>query len=133
MPTWRSVSDRQTCNPRRWNSISPGIINRKWAKACAEISTASRAPWILLSAAVDFQLYLRQVEIACRAGASGIAVGRAVWQEAVELRGAPRVDFLNNVARPRLERLAALCAEMGKPWTDFYAAPEIQPEWYKTY
>ncbi len=105
----------------------------EWAKACAEISSASRAPWILLSAAVDFQLYLRQVEIACRAGASGIAVGRAVWQEAVELRGAARADFLKNTARPRLERLAALCAELGKPWTDFYVSPGIQTDWYKTY
>lgn len=105
----------------------------EWAKACAEISSASRAPWIVLSAAINYQTYLRQVEIACRAGASGIAVGRAVWQEAVELRGASRADFLKDVARPRLERLSALCAELGKPWTDFYTPPEIQSEWYKTY
>jgi tagatose 1,6-diphosphate aldolase len=110
-----------------------GTDESEWAKACAEISSASRAPWILLSAAVDFPIYLRQVEIACRAGASGIAVGRAVWQEAVELRGAARTDFLKNIARPRLERLAALCAERAKPWTDFYAPPEIHSEWYKTY
>jgi tagatose-1,6-bisphosphate aldolase len=105
----------------------------EWVKACAEISSASRAPWILLSAAIDYQTYLRQVEIACRAGASGIAVGRAVWQEAVELRGAARAGFLKDVARPRLERLAALCAKLGKPWTDFYGSPDIQSEWYKTY
>jgi tagatose 1,6-diphosphate aldolase len=105
----------------------------EWAKACAEISSASRAPWILLSAAINYQTYMRQVEIACRAGASGIAVGRAVWQEAVELRGAARAEFLKDVARPRLGGLAALCAEFGKPWTDFYAPPEIQPGWYKTY
>ncbi|MGD0174443.1 MAG: tagatose 1,6-diphosphate aldolase [Anaerolineales bacterium] len=105
----------------------------EWAKACTEISSASRAPWILLSAAVDYQTYLRQVEIACRAGASGIAVGRAVWQEAVELRGAARMSFLKDIARPRLERLAVLCAELGKPWTDFYVPPEMQSEWYKSY
>ncbi len=105
----------------------------EWAKACAEISSASRAPWILLSAAINYEIYLRQVAIACRAGASGIAVGRAVWQEAVELRGAKRAGFLKDVARPRLERLAALCVELGKPWTDFYAPPVIQSEWYKTY
>jgi tagatose-1,6-bisphosphate aldolase len=104
-----------------------------WAKACTEISSASRAPWILLSAAINYQTYLRQVAIACRAGASGIAVGRAVWQEAVELRGAARLSFLKDVARPRLERLASLCAELGKPWTDFYAPPKIQSEWYKSY
>jgi tagatose-1,6-bisphosphate aldolase len=104
-----------------------------WAKACAEISSASRAPWILLSAAVDYPTYLRQVAVACRAGASGIAVGRAVWQDAVELRGAARMSFLRDIARPRLERLAVLCADLGKPWTDVYAPPEIQSEWYKSY
>ena len=51
----------------------------QWAKACADISTASVAPWILLSAAVDYETYLRQVVVACNSGASGIAVGRAVW------------------------------------------------------
>jgi tagatose-1,6-bisphosphate aldolase len=104
-----------------------------WAKACAEISSASRAPWILLSAAVDYQTYLRLVAVACRAGAAGIAVGRAVWQEAVELRGAARMSFLKDIARPRMEGLAVLCAELGKPWTDIYAPPEFQSEWYKTY
>lgn len=104
-----------------------------WKQACAEISSASCVPWILLSAAVDYEMYRRQVEAACRAGASGIAVGRAVWQEAVEADGKQRVSFLNKVARPRLERLSTLCAELGRPWTDFYSAGEITPGWYKTY
>ncbi len=54
-----------------------------WADACAEISAASTIPWILLSAAVDYEVFLQQVMVACNAGASGIAVGRAVWKEAV--------------------------------------------------
>src|SRR6476646_105961 len=53
-----------------------------WKEACEEISSASCVPWILLSAAADYETYLRQVMVACSAGASGIAVGRAVWQEA---------------------------------------------------
>lgn len=104
----------------------------EWAKACGEISTASRAPWILLSAAVDYETYLRQVRLACQAGASGIAVGRAVWQEAVRLRDQERATFLKDVARPRLETLTKLCADLARPWTDFYAA-EAPFDWYKTY
>jgi len=104
-----------------------------WAAACAEISAASPVPWILLSAAVDYETYFRQVDVACRAGASGSAVGRAVWQEAVGLAGGARADFLKDVARPRLERLTRLCIEQARPWTDFYAAGEITPDWYKTY
>jgi tagatose 1,6-diphosphate aldolase len=104
-----------------------------WAEACAAISAASPAPWILLSAAVEYETYLRQVEVACRAGASGIAVGRAVWQEAVGLSASARPEFLKTVARPRLERLTALCSELGKPWSDFYTPAGVTPDWYKTY
>ncbi len=104
-----------------------------WAKACAEISSASCVPWLLLSAAADFETYLRQTTIACQAGASGIAVGRAVWQEAIARSGASRTAFLNDIACPRLQRLTTLCTELGRPWTDFYTSSEITPEWFKTY
>ncbi len=30
-------------------------LESEWARACQEISSASRAPWILLSAAVDYR------------------------------------------------------------------------------
>jgi tagatose 1,6-diphosphate aldolase len=104
----------------------------KWAGACADISAASLAPWIVLSAAVDYKTYLRQVEIACLAGASGCAVGRAVWQEAVKMDGETRLDFLNSTGRDRLSRLTALCSEVGKPVTDFYTA-DSPFDWYKNY
>jgi tagatose-1,6-bisphosphate aldolase len=85
------------------------VDESKWAGACAEISAASLVPWILLSAAVDYEAFVRQVTVACNAGASGIAVGRAVWKEAVTLNGDKRMKF-----------------------TDFYAA-EAPFDWYKNY
>ena len=78
-------------------------------KACEEISEASVTPWILLSAAVDYETFLRQVTIACQSGASGIAVGRAVWQEAVSVLGEERTEFLRNIAYQRMTRLSSLC------------------------
>ncbi len=104
----------------------------KWLEACREISAASLAPWILLSAAVDYEIFLRQVTVACNAGASGIAVGRAVWQETVTMTGLERSEFLRQVARPRLARLTSLCHALAKPWTDFYEA-EAPFDWYKSY
>lgn len=100
--------------------------------ACADVSAASPAPWIVLSAAVDFETYLRQVESACRAGASGCAVGRAVWQEAVTLDGEARLAFLRSIGRTRLARLAELCSAHAKPVSDFYSA-EAPFDWYKNY
>jgi tagatose 1,6-diphosphate aldolase len=104
-----------------------------WMEACTGVSAATSAAWILLSAAVDYETYLRQVTVACEDGASGIAVGCAVWQEAVEQRGADRLEFLRTDAGPRLEHLTALCAERGKPWTDFYLSAVVPSDWYASY
>ncbi len=104
-----------------------------WSRACTGISSASRVPWLLLSAAADFETYLRQTTIACRAGASGIAVGRAVWQEAVALNGPARAAFLKELARLRLYQLAKVCSETGRPWTEFYSSAGIPPYWFDSY
>lgn len=88
---------------------------REWAAACAELTAASAVPWVLLSAGVDFDTYLRQVNVACRAGASGVAVGRAVWKEATALTGQARVDFLRATAFERMARVAALCEALARP------------------
>jgi tagatose-1,6-bisphosphate aldolase len=103
-----------------------------WAAACQELSAASSAPWILLSAAVDYDTFLRQVMVACTAGASGIAVGRAVWQEAISMPQPARAAFLVHVARPRLSRLASLCDALARPLTDFFTA-EAPFDWYRNY
>ncbi|MFZ5883096.1 MAG: tagatose 1,6-diphosphate aldolase [Chloroflexota bacterium] len=103
-----------------------------WREACEEISAACPAPWILLSAAVDYETFLQQVITACSAGASGIAVGRAVWKEAVTMKPEERQTFLRDTALERLSRLTSLCNALAKPFTDFYAA-EAPFDWYKTY
>jgi len=104
----------------------------KWMDACKEVSSASIVPWILLSAAVDYETFLRQITVACNAGASGIAVGRAVWKEAVTMNADERLDFLQMTAKYRLSRLTSLCHALAKPYTDFYTA-EAPFDWYKTY
>lgn len=104
----------------------------KWLDACREISSASSVPWILLSAAVEYELFLRQVTVACNAGASGIAVGRAVWKEAVMMSVDERMKFLKTTGKHRLARLTSLCHALAKPYTDFYQA-DAPIDWYKTY
>jgi tagatose-1,6-bisphosphate aldolase len=104
-----------------------------WAEACAELSSASAIPWVLLSASVDYEMYLRQVAVAAQNGASGVAAGRAVWKEASSLAPAARVEFLHGQARERLARLTALCEALARPWTDLYAAPTLETGWYEQY
>jgi tagatose 1,6-diphosphate aldolase len=108
------------------------IDESQWMNACKEISCASITPWILLSAAVDYETFLRQVTVACNAGASGIAVGRAVWKEAVHMQGDERMMFLQSTAQERISRLTELCHALARPYTEFYTA-EAPFDWYKTY
>lgn len=116
-------------------TLSTGVNDMdesKWLDACREISSASLTPWILLSAAVDYETFLRQVTVACNAGASGIAVGRAVWKEAITMNGDERRNFLRSVALYRLSRLTSLCHALAKPYTDFYHA-DAPFDWYQSY
>ena len=109
------------------------LPEKEWAKACRELSSASAAPWILLSASADFETFLNQVRVACLNGASGVAVGRAVWQEATQLVGSARVEFLSKIARERMSRITDLCAALAKPWTDYYKPQQIVGGWYVGY
>ena len=104
----------------------------EWADACAELSVSVQIPWILLSAAVEYETFLDQVAIACRYGASGTAVGRAVWKEAVTMTSDERINFLRSTAKYRLSRLTSLCHALAKPFTDFYHA-DAPFDWYKNY
>jgi tagatose 1,6-diphosphate aldolase len=108
---------------------------REWAAACAALSAACAAPWVLLSAGVDFELFLRQVRVACENGASGVTVGRAIWKEATNFgsNGVQRVQWLNSVARERMARVVALCDALAKPWQHFFALPQIGEDWHAHY
>lgn len=105
----------------------------EWAKACAELTAASVIPWVLLSASVDYETFLNQVTVACQNGAAGVAVGRAVWKEAVSLAGEARRAFLQEVANPRMSRITALCDALARPWMEYFQLPTLDVGWYEQY
>jgi tagatose 1,6-diphosphate aldolase len=105
-----------------------------WAEACESLSNASRVPWVLLSAAVNFECYLRQLSIACQNGASGAMAGRAVWKEAVGYHGMKLDSFLRVKAGERLQCITDVCNVLGKPWQKFYPPQATVPRnYYKSY
>jgi tagatose 1,6-diphosphate aldolase len=106
---------------------------RVWREACEELSQVSSVPWVLLSASVSYDTYVRQVTVACQAGASGVAAGRAVWQEAPMLNVRARESFLRSTAAQRMMRLTELVDALAKPWTEFFAVPVVTPQWYASY
>ena len=89
----------------------------------------STVPWVLLSAGVSYDTFLKQVRVACEAGASGVMAGRAVWKEAVTLDVAARNNFLRNVGYERMRRLRSLCDALARPLTEVYDSPELSHNW----
>lgn len=107
----------------------------EWEAACAELTEASVVPWVLLSGGVTFKEFTAQTEIACRYGAGGVLVGRAVWQEVVELRNTEHEAFLHKTAVERMVELGDIVAEYATPWTKQYpsAAEDVGEQWYEQY
>lgn len=102
-------------------------------RACRELDKAADGPWVLLSQGAPFDLFEKQVEVACQAGASGFLGGRAVWQEAVEMPRPQRQEFLRKVGRDRMRSLGEIVSQHACPWWE-----KVQPrpssfseDWYK--
>jgi tagatose 1,6-diphosphate aldolase len=107
-----------------------------WMKACQAVTEAVTVPWVLLSAGVSFEVFTRQLEIACKAGASGFIVGRALWGEATSIQDPDaRQNWLEQVGRRRMELLSAIAAAYGTSWHDYYRPllPAITPETFRQY
>jgi len=106
-----------------------------WARACEAVSEAATCPWAVLSAGVDFDLFKRQVEIACRSGASGYIAGRAVWKEGIPMPALQRADWLRNVAAARLDQLSEITDRYARPWRDLFPGLEntASLDWLDSY
>lgn len=108
----------------------------RWEEACAELDAASAVPWVLLSGGVDEATFEAQVEVACRAGASGVLVGRSVWAPSAMLAPRERDAWLTGEGRARLERLVSLVDRLGRPWRERSALASLGPPgegWYLEY
>jgi len=112
---------------------------KQLANLCRQLDNASRVPWVILSAGVGFADFCREVEIACRAGASGFLGGRAIWQEAMSLKNAPeRLKYLSTVGADRFKKLAGIASKHASPWykklnLDPAKLATIPEGWYKEY
>jgi len=101
---------------------------------CKRLDGASEVPWIILSGGVDFEWFKRQVEIACKAGASGFLGGRALWQEATSMESREeRIEFFNTVVVDRLRLITAIADAYGTPWFARVDAPEVSEDWHAAY
>jgi len=131
---------------RQLSSLGPDVLKAEfpidpveqpdenvWESACRELTAASTVPWVLLSAGVSFEGFLRQTALACAAGASGVMAGRAIWAESTRLRGADRDKFLDTIAVDRLGAVKQIVEEAAAPWTDLVEAQPVEERWFATY
>ncbi|MSQ15651.1 MAG: DUF2090 domain-containing protein [Dehalococcoidia bacterium] len=132
---------------RQLHSLGPDILKLEFPlsaevpwdedaglQACKELDSAAGSPWVLLSQGVPYDIFEKQVRIACLAGASGFLGGRAIWQEAVKLESPEqRNGFLTTVARGRMKSLAGIVRHHARPWYEKVSIPQetFSPDWFR--
>ncbi|WP_223189839.1 hypothetical protein [Nonomuraea terrae] len=81
---------------------------------CARLDEVIPVPWVVLSQGVERDDFPAAVRAACRAGASGMLAGRAIWSDVVGSADVPA--GLRNLSVPRLKHLAAIVDQHARPW-----------------
>ena len=117
----------------------PGYVEDEAGKseaseACRQLDTNVHAPWVILSAGVDYATFKSQVEIACRAGASGFLAGRSIWRDATSITDPEKRILAGKAAARRIAELASITRAHGRPYKPQLSGTELVeafPEfWY---
>jgi tagatose 1,6-diphosphate aldolase len=107
------------------------------AAACKELDAGVDVPWVILSAGVGYEDFKVQVEIACRAGASGYLAGRSIWRDAVSTHDPAAREAAITGARARLDELNAITRANGRPYVAARSLPDVietMPDgWFTTW
>lgn len=107
---------------RKLDDLGPDLLKLEYpgsARGCRRIADTVRGPWAVLSAGVAFAEFQDVLRVSCdEGGASGFIAGRAIWKEAVGLEGPARQEFLDTVARPRLDDCLAAVSGRARPWRE---------------
>ncbi len=78
-------------------------------QACADVTAiAGDVPWAVLSAGVDHETFLPQVEAAMKNGASGVIAGRSLWKDCISLDRAVSKEKLSTIAVSRLKDIQTI-------------------------
>ena len=93
-------------------------------EGCRRLASVLDRPWAVLSAGVPFDDFTTVLEVAFdEGGASGFIAGRSVWRESLALAGPARQEFLETVARPRLDAVRKVAVERARPWSSATRTP----------
>jgi 3-phosphoglycerate kinase/tagatose-1,6-bisphosphate aldolase len=95
--------------------------------ACEEITKMIKVPWVLLSAGMEYKKYKEALKIAMESGATGFAVGRAVWQEFGDYQGEDRERYFRTIALMRMRELVEIVNQQtNKPMQKLRTIEQVQ-------
>jgi sulfofructosephosphate aldolase len=83
---------------------------------CRAITDSVDIPWAVLSAGVDHDEFVVQLQHALDAGAIGFIAGRSLWKEVAVAEESERGRMLRDVTGRRLEELRGLIDSAGSTW-----------------
>ena len=118
----------------------PGYVDTPAGRAASvdavnELTERTSAPWVVLSAGVDYDDFATQIEIASEAGASGYVAGRSIWRDALLTHDPAKRDGAIAEIKHRFDRLNELTRRGGRP---VHAARplddvlgDVAEEWYQ--
>ena len=113
---------------------SNDIDHEKAFRLCSRLTETAKVPWVILSAGMEFEIFEKAVEIACKAGASGFIAGRAIWKDAFKLPDKQRqLEYLNNQAISNIKRLNEIATSYAHPWFKNIKAFETGKDWFNNY
>lgn len=87
-------------------------------EACKRVTDTIDRPWAILSANCQFNDFCDYLKEALDEGASGYIAGRAIWREAAQAEGDERTRRINELVRPRLEKLDGIMSGRGRRWDE---------------
>ena len=106
-------------------------------KNLAELDAKAIRPWVLLSAGVKFDIFIKQVELAMKAGASGVMAGRAIFQEYFDYTTrADQQKFLKTTGIERMNQMNEIVEKYATSWKKRYNLTSaellkaVEPDWY---
>jgi len=116
-------------------AVNHNMDKDQWYRACINLTEASPCPWTVLSAGVGFDLFAEQVEVACKAGASGFIAGQSLWKDGILMSKDQRKNWLDSTAADRFEKLAKIAEQYAIPWQNHFQKYRISEleNWYQTY
>lgn len=83
-------------------------------KICKNVSSIIETPWIILSSGIELESLKQQIKIACKGGASGIAIGRTLWGEYLLDNSKENCQIMKSI----MAEISEIISTYGRDWRD---------------